>query len=138
VVAWERQRQNEMRVVHEAEGVPGGALAAPMMVDPMGNPNPNANNPNLLRVGLEQRHIVRGTMQGSDAEDLSKRVKVEPGLQSFGAMSPGGPPSIPNVETPGGSAGQPDEEYKPNAAMEEMIITFLIRVCYPPNPKKIK
>jgi len=41
-------------------------------------------------------------------------------------MSPGGA-SIPNIETPG-SSGQADEEYKPNAAMEEMIITFLIRV----------
>jgi hypothetical protein len=127
-----------MRVVHEAEGVPGGVLAAPMMVDPMGNPNPNPNNPNLLGVGLEQRRIVGDSMQGFGAEDLSKRVKVEPGLQSFGVMSPGGP-SIPNVETPGGSAGQPDEEYKPNAAMEEMIITFLIRVCHqPPSPKKKK
>jgi transformation/transcription domain-associated protein len=43
-------------------------------------------------------------------------------------MSPGGA-SIPNIETPG-SSGQPDEEYKPNAAMEEMIITFLIRVHF--------
>ncbi|KAJ4791719.1 Transformation/transcription domain-associated protein [Rhynchospora pubera] len=128
VVAWERQRQNEMRVVHESEGGPNGIQAAPMMVDPMGNPNPNANNPNLLGVGVEQRRMVGDAMQGFGAEDLSKRVKVEPGLQSFGVMSPGGP-SIPNVETPGGSAGQADEEYKPNAAMEEMIITFLIRVA---------
>ena len=60
-------------------------------------------------------------------DDLSKRVKMEPGLQSLCVMSPGGA-SIPNIETPGGSVGQPDEEYKPNAAMEEMIITFLIRV----------
>lgn len=128
-----------MRVVHESEGGPGGIQAAPMMVDPMGNPNPNANNPNLLGVGLDQRRMVGDTMQGF-GEDLSKRVKMEPGLQAFGVMSPGGP-SIPNVETPGGSAGQPDEEYKPNAAMEEMIITFLIRVCYshtphPPQKKK--
>ncbi|KAJ0977267.1 hypothetical protein J5N97_012741 [Dioscorea zingiberensis] len=48
-------------------------------------------------------------------------------------MSPGGA-SIPNIETPG-SVGQPDEEYKPNAAMEEMIITFLIRVALVIEPK---
>ncbi|KAJ3683868.1 hypothetical protein LUZ60_014095 [Juncus effusus] len=119
VVAWERQRQNEMRVVHESEG------PSSMMVDSIGNPNPNPNpnsNPSLLGMG------------GMD--DLTKRVKVEPGLQSsFGVMSPGGPSSIPNVETPGGSAGQADEEYKPNAAMEEMIITFLIRVALVIEPK---
>ncbi|KAJ0977296.1 hypothetical protein J5N97_012770 [Dioscorea zingiberensis] len=66
-------------------------------------------------------------------DDLSKRVKVEPGLQSLCVMSPGGA-SIPNIETPG-SVGQPDEEYKPNAAMEEMIITFLIRVALVIEPK---
>ncbi|KAK8475590.1 hypothetical protein V6N13_080282 [Hibiscus sabdariffa] len=60
-------------------------------------------------------------------EDPSKRVKVEPGLQSFCVMSPDATSSIPNIET-ARSAGHPDEEFKPNVAMEEMIINFLIRV----------
>ncbi|KAK1296406.1 hypothetical protein QJS10_CPB15g00501 [Acorus calamus] len=102
VVAWERQRQNEMKVVPDMEGH-GEAF----------NTSSVANNAKCP----------------SDAsafpDDLSKRVKVEPGLQSLCVMSPGSA-SIPNIETPG-SAGQPDEEYKPNAAMEEMIINFLIR-----------
>ncbi|RVW51691.1 putative PI3/PI4-kinase family protein C1F5.11c [Vitis vinifera] len=34
-----------------------------------------------------------------------------------------------------GSTGQPDEEFKPNAAMEEMIINFLIRVALVIEPK---
>lgn len=60
----------------------------------------------------------------SFAYDLSKRLKVEPGLQPLCVMSPGG--ASPKIDTPGAS-GQLDEEYKPNAAMEEMIITFLNR-----------
>ncbi|KAK8611907.1 hypothetical protein V6N13_131945 [Hibiscus sabdariffa] len=59
-------------------------------------------------------------------EDPSKRVKVEPGLQSFCVMSPNAPSSITNIET-AGSARHPDEEFKSNAVMEE-IINFLIRV----------
>ena len=56
-------------------------------------------------------------------EDPSKRVKLESGLQYFCVMSPGGASSIPNMETPR-STGQPDEEFKLNVAMEEMIINF--------------
>nr|GFA26634.1 transformation/transcription domain-associated protein isoform X2 [Tanacetum cinerariifolium] len=55
-------------------------------------------------------------------------LKVEPGLQSLGVMSPGGASSIPNIETPG-STRPPDEEFKPNAVMKEMIINFLIRIA---------
>ncbi|XP_031107078.1 transformation/transcription domain-associated protein-like [Ipomoea triloba] len=112
VVNWERQRQSEMKVV----------------------PNNDSNSQNadgLNHVSADTKHPVDGS---SFSEDPSKRVKVEPGLQSLCVMSPGGASSIPNIETPG-SAGQPDEEFKPNAAMEEMIINFLIRVALVIEPK---
>ncbi|CAI9763537.1 unnamed protein product [Fraxinus pennsylvanica] len=79
----------------------------------------------------DPKHSVDGS---TFSEDSSKRIKVEPGLQSLCVMSPVGNSSIPNIETPG-SAGQPDEEFKPNAAMEEMIINFLIRVALVIEPK---
>ncbi|KAG8079526.1 hypothetical protein GUJ93_ZPchr0007g3092 [Zizania palustris] len=112
VVAWERQRQSEMKIVQESE-------------------NPN-------QIGEMLSPVIGGDPKRSSdvptfTDDLSKRVKVEPGLQPLCVMSPGGA-SIPNIETPG-SSGQPDEEYKPNAAMEEMIITFLIRVSLVIEPK---
>ncbi|KAJ6762415.1 ATAXIA TELANGIECTASIA MUTATED ATM -RELATED [Salix koriyanagi] len=75
--------------------------------------------------GTDSKRAVDGS---TFPEDASKRVKVEPGLQSICVMSPGGALSIPNIETPGPGV-QPDEEFKPNAAMEEMIINFLIRVA---------
>lgn len=106
VVAWERQRQNEMKVMPGTEGF------------------------NQIGDALNPASVGGDSKRSSDAsafpDDISKRVKVEPGLQSLYVVSPGGA-SIPTIEAPG-SAGQPDEEYKPNAAMEEMIITFLIRV----------
>ncbi|MQL91496.1 hypothetical protein Taro_024111 [Colocasia esculenta] len=106
VVSWERQRQNEMKVAPEREG--HGQIADV----------------------YSSSSVVTDSKRPSDAstfpDDLSKRVKVEPGLQSLCIMSPGGS-SISNIETPG-STSHADEEYKPNAAMEEMIINFLIRV----------
>ncbi|XVF59767.1 hypothetical protein PTKIN_Ptkin07bG0302500 [Pterospermum kingtungense] len=114
VVGWERQRQSEMKVVSEGD-VPGqigdGFNSASASADPK-----------------------RPVESSAFPEDSSKRVKVEPGLQSLCVMSPGAASSIPNIETPG-SAGQPDEEFKPNAAMEEMIINFLIRVALVIEPK---
>lgn len=110
VVAWERQRQNEMKVVSDTEGhVQTGDVF-----------NPSS-------VGGDSK---RPSDSSAFPDDLSKRVKVEPGLHSLCVMSPTGA-SIPNIETPG-SVSQADEEYKPNAAMEEMIITFLIRVSFFP------
>ncbi|CAN1227088.1 Probable transcription-associated protein 1 [Linum perenne] len=110
VVGWERQRQNEMKIdvdVPRNDGYSSGSVVAD----------------------------AKRTMDGSAfPEDPSKRVKLEPGLQSLCVMSPGAA-SIPNVETPG-SGGQPDEEFKPNAAMEEMIINFLIRVALVIEPKE--
>lgn len=67
------------------------------------------------------------------ADETSKRTKPESGLPALAGMSPNLPTgptsSIPNIGTPG-SMGQADEEFKPNAAMEEMIINFLIRVIH--------
>ena len=107
VVGWERQRQNEMKVVNEGE-----------------IPSQIADGFNSASASADTKHPVDSSTL---PEDPSKRVKVEPGLQSLCVMSPGAASSMPNIETPG-SAGQPDEEFKPNAAMEEMIINFLIRV----------
>lgn len=105
VVNWERQRQNEMKVVTDAD--------PPCQINDGFNPS-----------SVDTKRSIDGS---TFPDDTTKRVKVEPGLQSLCVMSPGGPSSIPNIETPG-SASQPDEEFKPNAAMEEMIINFLIRV----------
>lgn len=107
VVGWERQRQNEMKVVTDSD--------IPNQSNEGFNPGP---------AGADPKRSVDGS---TFPEDSTKRVKVEPGLQSLCVMSPGGASSIPNIETPG-PASQPDEEFKPNAAMEEMIINFLIRV----------
>ncbi|KHN41897.1 Transformation/transcription domain-associated protein [Glycine soja] len=113
VVNWERQRQNEMKVVTDSD--------APSQINDVFNPS-----------SADSKRSVDGS---TFPEDASKRVKPEPGLQSLcGVMSPGGPSSITNIETPG-SASQPDEEFKPNAAMEEMIINFLIRVALVIEPK---
>lgn len=106
VVGWERQRQNEIKFVSTDSDAPQSQ-----------NNNNEGFNP------------VDGTAS-SYSDDVSKRVKVEPGLQSLCVMSPGGASSITNIETPGSGGGQPDEEFKPNAAMEEMIISFLIRVSF--------
>ncbi|XP_048334555.2 uncharacterized protein LOC107424364 isoform X2 [Ziziphus jujuba] len=113
VVGWERQRQNEIKVVTDSD-----------------IPNQNNEGFNPGPAGADPKRSVDGT---TFPEDSTKRVKVEPGLQSLCVMSPGGA-SIPNIETPG-PASQPDEEFKPNAAMEEMIINFLIRVALVIEPK---
>lgn len=105
VVNWERQRQNEMKVVNDADA-------------------PNQINDGFNPSSADTKRSIDGS---TFPDDTTKRVKMEPGLQSLCVMSPGGPSSMPNIETPG-SASQPDEEFKPNAAMEEMIINFLIRV----------
>lgn len=112
VVNWERQRQNEMKVVTDSD--------APNQINDVFNPS-----------SAESKRSVEGS---TFPDDTTKRVKAEPGLQPLCVMSPGGPSSIPNIETPG-SSSQPDEEFKPNAAMEEMIINFLIRVALVIEPK---
>ncbi|XP_043711461.1 transformation/transcription domain-associated protein-like [Telopea speciosissima] len=114
VVGWERQRQNEVKALPDTEG--------PDQASDVFNPGP---------VSVDPKRPSEGS---SLPDELSKRVKVEPGLQSICVMSPGGATSITNIETPG-SAAQPDEAFKPNAAMEEMIINFLIRVALVIEPK---
>ncbi|KAK9678784.1 hypothetical protein RND81_11G233100 [Saponaria officinalis] len=111
VVGWERQRQSEMK----------GSTGADMTL-----------NTDALSSGaaVDSRRSEASTF----TEDPNKRVKSEPGMQSFPVTSPPGSVSIPNIETPGSST-QPDEEFKPNAAMEEMIINFLIRVALVIEPK---
>jgi len=81
VVAWERQRQSEMKVAQESESQNQlGDMLNPSVIG--GDPKRSSDVPSF-------------------ADDLSL----------------------------------PDEEYKPNAAMEEMIITFLIRVSLVIEPK---
>lgn len=114
VVGWERQRQHEMKVMTDGDV-----------------PSQSNDGFNPGSAGTDSKRAVDGS---TFPEDASKRVKVEPGLQSICVMSPGVTSSIPNIETPG-PGGQPDEEFKPNAAMEEMIINFLIRVALVIEPK---
>ncbi|GAB2260071.1 hypothetical protein Droror1_Dr00010926 [Drosera rotundifolia] len=114
VVGWERQRQSEMKMVIDSDVT-----------------MQNADNLSSVGTAVDSNCSAEGL---GFSEDPSKRVKMEPGLQSLCVMSPGGASSMPNVETPG-SGGQPDEEFKPNAAMEEMIINFLIRVALVIEPK---
>jgi transformation/transcription domain-associated protein len=115
VVNWERQRQNEMKV-----SMDGGEMMSQSGGDAI-----------MSQSSGDKRQVDGGS---SFADDQTKRMKVEPGLQNICVMSPGASSSIPNIETPG-STGQPDEEFKPNAAMEEMIINFLIRVALVIEPK---
>ncbi|KAG9129909.1 hypothetical protein Leryth_007000 [Lithospermum erythrorhizon] len=112
VVNWEKKRQNDPRSLRNTDG--------------------NVQNTDCPdNSGDLSKHPMDGS---TFPEDPNKRIKVEPGLQSLNVMSPGGSSSIPSIETPG-SSGQPDEEFKPNAAMEEMIINFLIRVALVIEPK---
>ncbi|KAL2497631.1 Phosphatidylinositol 3- and 4-kinase family protein with FAT domain [Abeliophyllum distichum] len=114
VVNWEKQRQSDLKKGSNNDG--------------MGHSTDVLNN---ASAGVDPQPSLDGS---TFSEDSSKQIKVEPGLQSICVMSPGGASSIPSIETPG-SAGQPDEEFKPNAAMEEMIINFLIRVALVIEPK---
>lgn len=115
VVNWEKQRQSEMKVATgSGSNIQSNDLS------------------NHISASGDPAHAIDGS---TFPEDPNKRIKVEPGLQSLSVMSPGGVSSIPNIETPG-SSGQPDEEFKPNAAMEEMIINFLIRVSLVIEPKE--
>ncbi|XP_011099839.1 transcription-associated protein 1 isoform X3 [Sesamum indicum] len=114
VVNWEKQRQSDLKKGTNNDGT-----------------SQSTDGLHLTSAGGDPKLSVDGS---TFSEDSTKRIKVEPGLQSLCVMSPGGASSIPNIETPG-SAGQPDEEFKPNAAMEEMIINFLIRVALVIEPK---
>jgi transformation/transcription domain-associated protein len=114
VVAWEKQRQAEAKVASDTEG----------HVQSMDMPGLTPAAGSDLTGGAI--NAKRPSDASGFSDDLTKRVKTENGLPTLGAMSPNST-STPNIGTPV-SAGQSEEEYKPNAAMEEMIINFLIRV----------
>lgn len=127
VVAWEKRRQGEVKSVSDGDG--HGQLG-----DTSAS-SANLNDSVAGSIGSKRGSETAGLPGIGD--DISKRVKTESGLPSLSAMSPGigaSAGTIPNIGTPG-STGQPDEEFKPNAAMEEMIINFLIRVALVTEPK---
>lgn len=107
VVSWERQRQKEDKGPRDVN-IPGQ----------------NGYGFDQSSGDLDPKQHVNGS---TFPEDQPKRLMVEPSLQSRSIMSHGGSSSICNIETPQ-SGGQRYEEFKPSAAMEEMIINFLIRV----------
>ncbi|CAM6100600.1 unnamed protein product [Calypogeia fissa] len=126
VVSWEKRRQAEAKgPAADGEAQNAGAVAEPTSSG--GGPGEG------VPVGGKRAAADAGL--SGPSEDPSKKVKMESGgLPSLAQMSPNiattGPAGsqIPNIGTPG-STGPPDEEFKPNAAMEEMIINFLIRVA---------
>lgn len=128
VVSWEKRRQAEAKGPADGENQnPGGAAAEPALSSGAGD------------AAVAGKRPTEAGGPSGPPEDLSKKVKMESGLPSLATMSPSIVTSsagqIPNIGTPG-SIGQPDEEFKPNAAMEEMIINFVIRVrCQLPKLK---
>jgi transformation/transcription domain-associated protein len=138
VVAWEKQRQAEAKGgPTEGEGQSGaaGVLEVQNTVSGEISAGGGGGTAGLPAVGSKRTADTAGL--ASAGEDLSKRVKSESGVPALAGMSPNLPSaansSIPNIGTPG-SMGQLDEEFKPNAAMEEMIINFLIRVSFYQSP----
>lgn len=107
VVSWERQRQKEDKGPRDIN-IPGQ----------------NGYGFDQSSGDLDSKQPVNGS---TFPEDRPKRLVVKSSLQSLSIMPPGGSSSICNIETPQ-SGGQRYEEFKPSAAMEEMIINFLIRV----------
>jgi transformation/transcription domain-associated protein len=142
VVMWEKRRQAEAKgsgtegdgqsrsTTVEGQGGGEGAAAA------LGSKR-TVDTSSLSGIG-DAGGVAVGSKRSAETasltgigDDMSKRTKSESGLPALTGMSPNLPTgpssSIPNIGTPG-SMGQADEEFKPNAAMEEMIINFLIRV----------
>lgn len=123
VVMWEKRRQAEAK----GSSVDGDGQSKSVGVD----------GQNLVEASAVGSSGTKRTAEAAGlsgvGEDTSKRTKPESGLPALAGMSPNLPTgptsSIPNIGTPG-SMGQADEEFKPNAAMEEMIINFLIRVIH--------
>lgn len=124
VVMWEKRRQAEVK----GTSVDGDGLSKFAGIAGVDRPNVAE----ACAVGSAGTKRTADTA-GLSGDDTGKRIKPETGLPALAGMSPnlhtGPTSSIPNVGTPG-SVGQTDEEFKPNAAMEEMILNFLIRVIY--------
>jgi transformation/transcription domain-associated protein len=125
VVMWEKRRQAEAKV----SNTDGDGQSKSVGAD--GQNPAEASTASGTHSGTKRTAEAAGLTGVGD--DASKRTKPESGLPALAGMSPNLPSgptsSIPNIGTPG-SMGQADEEFKPNAAMEEMIINFLIRVIY--------
>ncbi|KAL3681984.1 hypothetical protein R1sor_000006 [Riccia sorocarpa] len=133
VVTWEKRRQAESKGSGEGEGGQAAAgiqVGARTVSGGAGGDGSSLSGLTEGTAGAKRPADSAGLSASSD--DLSKRMKAEGGLLSLSTMSPniatGVAGQMPNIGTPG-SVGQPDEEFKPNAAMEEMIINFLIRVA---------
>lgn len=128
VVAWEKKRQAESKSTSDGDGL--GQTG--------GDTHALITNPGDIAGGIVgSKRTSEAASLTSFVDDTNKKVKTESGLPSLSGMSPGIGSSngaIPNIGTPG-SVGQPDEEFKPNSAMEEMIINFLIRVALVTEPK---
>lgn len=111
VIGWEKQRQSQMLDVANSETLgqnfDGSNPANTVDADPKGTVDQSV----FTRVATNQ-------------------VKVESGLESLGVTCPGVESSVPNIKT-SRSAGRIDQSYKPTAAMEEVIIRFLIKVSLP-------
>lgn len=130
VVMWEKRRQAETK----GSSTDGDGQSKSAGAD---RQNPVESAPSAVggtHSGTKRTAEAAGLTGVGD--DITKRTRPESGLTALAGMSPNLPTgptsSIPNIGTPG-SMGQADEEFKPNAAMEEMIINFLIRVIYLPR-----
>ncbi|KAL2624095.1 hypothetical protein R1flu_008340 [Riccia fluitans] len=136
VVAWERRRQTESKGPGEGgQTSAGGAVGTGSLsggVSSGGEVGDGSSLSGLTEGTAGAKRPADSAGLSTSSDDLSKRVKAEGGLTSLSTMSPniamGVTGQMPNVGTPG-SVGQLEEEFKPNAAMEEMIINFLIRVA---------
>lgn len=101
VVSWERQRQDENKVPPEGEV-----------------PNQNGNSSAHSFADSDSRHLRD---ESAVFRDPPKRLMVECMSSSVSSMIPN-PECIQSVEH--------GKDFKLNAAMEEMVINFLIRVSF--------
>lgn len=106
VVSWERQRQKD--------NIP----------EDVNTPRQNGYGYDQVSGDLDPKQSLNGS---AFPEDPPNRLMAEPRLQSLSSMSPGGSSLISNTDNPQ-SGVQTYEEFKPSAAMEEMIINFLVAV----------
>jgi transformation/transcription domain-associated protein len=125
VVQWEKRR------LEEAENPPPPVAGAPQ--NPEGVSEMEVDHP-----GSGGKRTSSGA--GFEDEDSVKRLKGEGGatlqVENMGGGGPQTPgPATPQAATP---SGPPEEEFRPSPAMEDMIISFLTRVCFLTEPTKDK
>lgn len=126
VVQWEKRR------LEEAENPP-----PPPPQIPGGPQNPEGVlDMDVDHPGSGSKRTSSGAGFDDDEKDGVKRLKGESGAPIATPVDGGIPP------TPGANAGTPtgppEEEFRPSPAMEEMIISFLTRVCFLTEPSKDK